>query len=711
MSPEPIVLPPSCSICEKVESLRAPHLLCKSCIGNAIEVIRNSVIENQSINESMRKQINSIFAYCDQYRNAKEEVRLHPGQVSAPSSISVSSVKKLAIQLQKLELINSKMKLNGIEKATGVMRIKVQNTLASIERTQQKIAVLKEKLDSKSAELLCLYHTAAQKIESDINHLHMHSINRAKKYSAQVQHEYYQVFLRVALPNYDTWKRNARNVSKKNKQKLLLFDLPVVELSTFMVHDNRLTEINSFLENLIRLQLQLVRLFFQKDNVIKLPFLEHLVPLLPDSDFYDLVQEKINFITQDGTGSNLKESRNSSTESVPVPTSLTVSPDDTINKIIIEGNVIRIPVSFRTINLQRRTSVFSPGVERSPSDILDTKKGPISSSASSIAAKPIPLRADSSPLKSTLKGKKIVITAHKILTKPFSRLKPKEYLRFVLIVVKIIINFQVFFQLTIDTIRGPVVHKKPSSSTFKTTFNQFRSLGNSIASSGTKCTGNEMDDYNFEKILNRFASMDFYFRSHQAKEANDSELSELRSNPSGVLLHSSISQTSYPNLSPSEFVPSEDSASLVKVGKSQLSPRANVSKLKVFYNNVFNRQSSLTPIDTTENVYGIVSETNSQNDDLNPKSPDMGSAASISLFDRSSLTDSDIQPCKRNYNIKKVMGDVHKILAFQNGNGRMVGARSHTSGPNHDLRLATLSMLAESKAQLEDWDMVSQMYK
>lgn len=704
------LLASSCTICAKIETPRSQDLLCKDCVHNAIEVIRNSVIGNEELNNVMRHEINSIFEYCDHYRRSTRE-DLRQGHILAPAGTSPVSVKKLGIQLQKLEVMNSKMKLNGMSKAQGVTSLKVQNVTANIEEMQQKINELKRKLEEKRSQLQSLYQKKAQSVESEIQLLYNHSIDQTKRYTLLVQHQHYQVLREVAFPNLDAWKSSSRRGPKKRREKLLLFDLPVIDLLSFLAHNNKLTEINSFLENLIRLQIQLSRLFFRNDEAFKLPFIDYLAQLLPDSHFYDLVQEKINFVTNDGRPLTPEEGRSNSSEPLPKPTKLTVSPDDTIDKIMIEGNVIRIPISFKTINFQRRTSALSPDITSSAADLMELKRDLMSPDSISTTNKLPLLSLELSPLKSTLKGKRIVITAHKILTKPFSRLKSKEYLKFVLVVVKILINFQVFFHLTTTKIKGVEVKRRALQGTLASTINQLRSHGNAPAIAGTDGRP-ETVDYDFELILSKLANMDFYFYAQKSLVGADRETQDPKSSASSILLYSTVSQMNNSNLAPTEVFPSEYSGSLIHISESQMSSHKKPSKLRVLYNNVFNRQSGpFPPNSAVENVYGNVSETNSNSDESKLKVSGIESTNSITLTNGKHSTEVTGEPGRPNYNIKSVMGDVHKILAYKNGNGRAATLGSRAIGPDKDMQLATRSMLAESKAQLDEWDMVSQMYK
>lgn len=697
MHNDPKLLASSCTICAKIEIPKAQDLLCKDCVHKAIEVIRNSVIGNDELNNVMRQEINSVFEFCDEYRNSKSDNPLRQVHHSIPASISSVSVKRLAIQLQKLELMNSKMKVNGMQKAEAVMSTKVQNARFNIEEMQQKINELKAKLEAKSKDLQELYAERSKSLESDIRLLYNHSIDQTKRYSALIQYQHYQALREVAFPNFQSWQSN-KSHSPRKKEKLLLFDLPVIELSSFLSHNNKLTEINCFLENLIRLQIHCVRLFFQNDDSVKLPFLDYLKQLLPDSHFYDLVQEKINFITQDGVPSNPEESETTSPEPQTKPTKLTVSPDETIDKIMIEGNVIRIPISFKTINLQRRTSLMSPDITGSSADLMALNSKLMSPESTSTTNK-LP-NAEQSLLKSTLKGKRIVITAHKILTKPFSRLKSKEYLKFVLVVVKILVNFQVFFNLTTKHIKGADIKKKALSGTLAGTFNQLRSHGSLLA----KATSNPGSvEYDFESILTRLANMDFFFHTQKYLVEHSGESADLKSS-SSALLYSSMSQLNNSNISEA----SEYSEFLVHVDKSQMSAFKKPSKFRELYDNVFNRQLTPVPNTVAENIYGNVSETNSHSDESKLKVSEMENSSSDALAGSSGGTE---EASQQNYNIKTIMGDVHKIFAYKNGNGRAGAVGSRTIGPDKDMHLATLSMMAESKAQLEEWDMVSQMYK
>ncbi|QFZ25650.1 hypothetical protein EJF18_10753 [Clavispora lusitaniae] len=704
-----------CPICAKTETLHTQDLVCKDCVNSGVEIIKNSVARNEELNMGMRAEINSIFEACLHYQNGQSLSDLrqrHTDDKHIPN-VTTDSVKNLAIQLQKLAIANTKIKINGIQMAEDAMRTKVQRTMANIEKTQKRIDDINKLLDTKVAELAAVFNKQTRSLETETQQIYDQSIDQTMRYSAAVQRKHYKVLRDIALPNYDQWRLSVSSISRRKNVKLLLFGSPVIQLSSFLTFNNKLTEINSFIENLIRFQIELQALLSQNDNSVNLPFLEDLIPLLPNSSFYDLVQEKINFVTKDGKPTTPSPTLEENEDISPKSSKFSVSTDRSIDKIVIEGNVIKIPISFKTINLQRRTSLMSPEPANSISEPVNVDKySPSFGSYSFQPKSPSPL-SESTQQKLALKGKKIVITPHKILTKPFTRLKPKEYLKFISVVVKILINFDVLLKITADRAPGNNLKKQASSGTLGSTFHQLRASGNHYQERLFNMSDREGEDtiYDFEKILSKLANLEPYFHSRstlqKAKPSKDpssiaSSLTNISSSPSSLRFNTSNSES---------FPSSEFSASIVNVVASQVSSKKKPSRLKELYDTVFNRQTSAVAPTQAENIYGMVSETNSHTDvsksKVSERSPII---ATPETFTDTSTYEQTLGAANgQNYNVKKVMQDVHKILASGFGNSRSKAIKK--VGIDNEVKKATLSMMSQSKAQLEDWNVVSTMYK
>ena len=279
--------------------------------------------------------------------------------------------------------------------------------------------------------------------------------------------------------------------------------------------------------------------------------------------------------------------------------------------------------------------------------------------------------------------------------------------------VKILINFDVLLKITADRVPGNNLKKQASSGTLGSTFHQLRASGNHYQERLFNMSDREGEDtiYDFEKILSKLANLEPYFHSRstlqKGKPSKDpssiaSSLTNISSSPSSLRFNTSNSES---------FPSSEFSASIVNVVASQVSSKKKPSRLKELYDTVFNRQTSAVAPTQTENIYGMVSETNSHTDvsksKVSERSPIITTPETFT--DTSSYEQTLGAANGQNYNVKKVMQDVHKILASGFGNSRSKSIKK--VGIDNEVKKATLSMMSQLKAQLEDWNVVSTMYK
>lgn len=205
------------------------------------------------------------------------------------------------------------------------------------------------------------------------------------KQARALQQRHFEVLRLALFPTYHEWRAG--------RQKLIFCYRRILELPE--LRNTRVSSTNTFLEDCITLQLHLARLY----KGAHMPYLDALLKLIPNGAFYEQMQTKLNALF--GT--------------VPEEPPEAVIEEES-DKVIIKDKVIRIPKSSRTANLQRRASVKPPEKVEEPKPLASSKKH--------------------------------VLVPHRILTKPLDKLGDKEYQRFVLIVVRILVNFHAFLAHT-----------------------------------------------------------------------------------------------------------------------------------------------------------------------------------------------------------------------------------------------------------------------
>ncbi|KAF8002348.1 hypothetical protein HF325_003313 [Metschnikowia pulcherrima] len=133
---------------------------------------------------------------------------------------------------------------------------------------------------------------------------------------------------------------------------------PILQILAFL--ESPIATVNTFLEDLIRLQVVLFDLFTIDDKTLRLHYFDYLRKLLPDRKFYESMQAKIDKIMQHDQAFSEDaletEPANKNLESESKLSGLDVT-EGTSDKITIKDKQIRVPKSFRTMNLQRRSSL------------------------------------------------------------------------------------------------------------------------------------------------------------------------------------------------------------------------------------------------------------------------------------------------------------------------------------------------------------------
>lgn len=662
-----------CPLCYKPETIKHQDLVCEDCVHNGIELIRNSVIQNEEIAKNLRLEINLIFEVRENSNGPKV---LTAGQLTALNSsksarqpclqTSDSVVKHLSLQLKRLEILNANIKLQGIEKSRLALQARLATSKAKYEDFKSKIDNKEAQIVRKRQKLNEDYEAALNTKRSEVTRLRGENSLQITHQAKLLQYSHYKVIRNVAFEGYSTLKL----VSRRTKDVMMFYGQPIISLSALLSNNNKVDAINTFIENLISFLILLRDLLFHEDQEL-LPYLSYLESLLPDTKFYNSVQEKIDAIYKEASDVEVVEK--AATEDAADVEFLPNSEQSvSFNKVIIHNKTIKIPMSSRTANLNRRASIREHDLELKEN--LSTENTRTST----------PQTPSTSRLPQSLEGKKIVVVPHKILTRPFTRLKPKEYLKFLLIVVKILLSFNTMLKEIED--RMPVKKLKHAKSMMDTLNNLRFKQRFSKTDSGDFL-------YDIEKILLRFANLDDHFKAEGTEMISTQQVSQKTSATQSFADMSLVLTTT---------TDSSISASLVNVHNSMISGQAGPSNIRRFYdalvsktkvrNNVKSKSSTnLKTMNDDLDIYGLISETQSTDT----------SNLSLQLVARNR---GDVAPKKETYDVKSIMEVAHSIIAAGN-------IDSITSDPaKQNIRKVTLSMMEHSKAQLEEWDVISQMY-
>ena len=640
-----------CPLCHKPE-LYYNDLICSNCNNNELELIRNSCIENDSINDIARNKINTIFSTCQDVKDLKG-IELPPEISNETPQPSINAMKSLALQLIKLDILNTNLKIKNIDKTQELLDARTNELKNNIQIIQTKLDTKQERLDSTCSKLFNNFEETNDSLNAKIQEEYkFEKINQIKKQSIQLQYNNYKILKEMIFTSNNSKSANLNYITKlkaSSSRNLLFHNRSILNINEFFSCNNKLPQINEFLENLIKLQVHLQDIF-NMDSFL-LPYLEELIRYLQNSKFYDMIQEKENFMINGGKLSSdeiedAEEEKNSTVQEMKADN----------ERVIKLGNTIKLPLSSKTINSQLRRASLN-------------KEDASSSSKPNEVEKITPKKAPS-PIRSTLSGKKMIILPHKILTKPFTKLTAKEYLKFLLIIVKILFNFKTFFYFTIDSI--PNLRKQ--SSMLSNTMNPFR---------------NNLEDRNFlssfEKILEKVASMDRYFshklsRIQNAKSSDekyDMSSSNLLSSNAGTFKSFNTHSTSTSNANYDFRTPSSNPNSTHSLNSSAVVTQRN-GKVKQFY-------SKQKPND--HEIYGNFSESKDN----------MGLPVYSYDADNDLMNESEL---------KTIMQDVYKLMA--SGTSRLRNLELNDKSKNLDFN--AINMIAQSKVQLDEWDVVSKMY-
>lgn len=574
-----------CPLCLTPQQTLHHNLLCTDCVGQQSNLVRNSCIESDRQIQVSRAKINHIFDICQRLEDEQEVSEL-PKDTLTPNP-SLKLIKSLSYRLIKLKGINTKAKLRNIERSTTSL----QSSILNIQKELDSLTASEPSAPPQNIE--ALYTQRHKQLDNDIQQMRDEKLTNVERQTVLLQRQKYMALMSLAFSG-PLSITGAGAKFQMTPGPFLFCMQPVINLEDLFNHNSKVIQINEFFENLIKYQLNLAEVF--KVDGVELPFLGDLLKLLPDEQLFSAIQDQENFVV------------NGSSEQDDLEPSLEPNPDDNNEQIIRLGDAFKLPLSSKTINLQRRARTERSAEPESPK--ADTTKG-------------------SSRKKSSLYGKSVVIVPHKILTKPFTRFSTQEFLRFLLIVAKIIVNFLYFFEMT--------------------TNKDSRQLHMYTARMG------ERDEYSFSQMLVRLCKMKTYFDYKLNILKNDKPTTESTGNNSLVSTASngsSASSSMIPLLSNYVNIRSKRSHGLLERFFGEDRKHGNDS-----------------------DIYGGVSEASlGKNSDILPKHDD------------------------RIPDLKTIMQAVYRIMVS--------GATSKT----RKFSSTTYSMMAESKEQLDDWDVVSKLH-
>lgn len=676
-----------CPFCLKNQLPKKHDLLCADCNNDKLETIRNSCLQNETVNDTNRKDINDIFDISIRLRNGEDP--------EAPvSNTSMGSIKLFSLQLLRRQLINQTIKLHNIDRSRDSLQRKVIRLNENIVNIEQDTLSARSKMKTLERDILNKYQRNITKINAEIGDFQNERISQIEKQSIQHQQSNFKIFKEFAFSS-----RNKGYTSKlRDSSHTLLFSQPIIKVEEFFDFNNKLFQLNGYIENLIKLQCHIVQIL--DHDGVTLPYLDELKTYLPDTNFYNLVQKKEDFMMNGGKV-EADEEIDLDDPAQPIDINDLNPENGDTDRVVKLGKTIKLPLSSKTINNQLRRASMArvedgpvlsllPPRDLSPKSTSPEGTSPTKTHRrnSRSPEKSSPVKRP--PLKSNLSGKKMVIVPHRILTKPFTKLSSKEYLKFLLVIVKILVNFKVLFALTIDLI--PKNHNAISS-TLSHTINQFRN--------GINANEKDMSSYNLEKIIHKVISMDDFFEyklnSLQLKAKNPPGQDLQESNWSNILqskyssssnLGSDSIKDNYPV---DEFLQNSKEMREVQQLKQNLNDKPD--GLKALYKDLFRgsivKKPSAAKPRSDLHIYGNFSESNSGTN----------SPPQTAYINESTIT-------TEHNELKLVMGEVHHLMVH--GSAR---ARHNPSPKNPHLNSSTLNMIAQSKVQLDEWDVVSKMYQ
>ncbi|ODV80126.1 uncharacterized protein CANTADRAFT_5795 [Suhomyces tanzawaensis NRRL Y-17324] len=361
------------------------------------------VRHNDRIIELGRSQINHVFLVSSKLQQGLS-IQKADDDPAIPTkdipSVSANSIKALSVQLNKLRIMELRIRIDSLSKTVEHVNKKNAQVAQECKSIEDQLVLAKEKIPLIHEALLQKHLQFLKGLEDLINDYQINKIGHIQRQSIKSQQLVFEILKEAVF-------------LRTREGTLLFHNQPILKLSSFL--NTNILFVNQFLENLITLQRHLSFLF----NV-GLPHLKDLVGLLPNSKFYNLIREKEILMTGKTDDDETEEKDK---EHTPPP----VLNSENVIKL---GDAIKLPLSSKTINNQRRAQLLKQEPE-----IPIVKEDSMS-----------PPRISEKLGGTTGPARKMIIIPHRILNKPFSKLSIKEFLRFLVVVAKLISNFIVFLK-------------------------------------------------------------------------------------------------------------------------------------------------------------------------------------------------------------------------------------------------------------------------
>lgn len=644
-----------CPLCLKKESYVSHDLICSKCHNKDIELIRNSCIDNSILNDAAKEKINKIFHSCQSNDFSKLN-----SITEGHSGIPLASIKTLALQLKKLDILNEKIKLKNIDKSTELLNQKIDDLNKDIRLSQEEIVRAQETVDSTLRSVINSYTQRKSNLGDSYAIIKREKVLLVARHSLLLQYDHFRTLKDITFSG-STANQGYGGYPKSffSNGQILFHNQPIINIGDFFAFNSKLSQLNEFLEGLIMFQVQLQELF---RDVIHLPYLSLLMYCLPDSKFYELIQQKENILYNTGNPHETKSDENTGEDFRAGE-----EEDDIRNEVIIRlGNAMKLPLSFKTINTQLRQATLNRNEKFSNQEGDGSNEKLINN-----------VTSGSNHKRNLTGGKKLVIMPHKILNKPLTKLSTKEFLKFLLIIVKLIVNFNV---ILFNTVESPSSQERGS----RLSINKFIQPKNR-AESHYEYT------INFSSILRKISSIDNFLKL-KIDHLNDISggVPNFSSQDMPVPSTTSQSVSNFHNRRNNSNRSLNNSSSIVRTSLNTSSNYQDFNKrqknIDLFYQNFLN---SIQVESNEKESNGLI------DDDFFVK-------------EENTLFESRIRShSSHNFDLKLIMQKVYKLMT-SNSSRYLKSNRLLPTSKGFDA--ATVSMMTESKAQLDEWDLVSKMY-
>lgn len=662
-----------CPLCSKPEPLNDHDIVCPKCSKVNTELIRRTCFENDRLNEVARQNIDLIFQSgfdaCGGELSNDSLTFIKAEELPEPS---MEAVRSLSLQLLKLRAITLQRNISNIDKTTAILKEKILNTKEEIESRNRDISLVRERLAKEHMKLISSFKDANNTVNSLLREYKYEKINQVNKQVVNLQFSHYKVLREIVFSEQTPQQKNFSYMAKFRdaaSSHLLFYNTEVLRITDFLKYNNKLTKINEFLENLIRLQMHLVDIL--KEDMMELPYLDELLSYLPDSKFYELLSEKEKILHEAYNSEEEEEEEVDFTGNQADQSEINADNGVDNHQVFRLNNEIKLPLSSKSINNNLRRASLS------------RRELPLARPNSTNNSSAVELPNDTKNVRQKTaskilgSGKKIVIMPHKILTKPFTKLSTKEFLKFLLIVVKIIYNFEIFLNHVDD--KSP---RKDESSSISSTIISFRNGGER----------KDTDICNFDKILNKIASMNPYFNrklsllvSLKLEEANETYPRDIpKSAGASPMNHSSVSSLS---TGTPTFIPENLQMTLHELSMPQI--YLNHSPVISSYSAKVSLERTRPSSQIEGEIYGVFSGPPSPSASSNrrPKTP--------------------VYPPSELPILKSILQSVYKLMV--SGSSQMQ-KHPKSKGISENSESNAVNVMMQSKHQLDDWDIVSQMY-